>query len=104
MTDPTKLQAMNDWPVPTFIKSLRDFLGVIGYYKKFIKGCGDTAAPLTAPLKKNSFEWLTETQEAFEKLKVAVTQPPVLALPDFSKIFVIECDAFKYKDYGYFDA
>jgi hypothetical protein len=63
------------------------------YYKKFIRGYGSIAAPLTAMLKKNSFTWIEPAQAAFLALKTAVTQAPVLALPNFSQPFVIECDA-----------
>jgi hypothetical protein len=81
------------WPIPTSIKSLRGFLGLIGYYRKFIKGYGIIAAPLTALLKKNAFHWTLVATEAFLNLKKAVTSPPVLRLLDFSKTFTIECDA-----------
>jgi len=91
--DPGKIQAMVDWPHPTTIKALRGFLGLTGYYKKFIRGYGAIAAPLTAMLKKNSFSWSEPAQEAFVALKTAVTQAPVLALPNFSQPFLIECDA-----------
>jgi hypothetical protein len=63
------------------------------YYKKFIRGYGSIAAPLTAMLKKNSFTWIEPAQAAFLALKTAVTQAPVLALPNFAQPFVIECDA-----------
>jgi hypothetical protein len=91
--DPGKIAAMVDWPLPKNIKALRGFLGLTGYYRKFIKGYGSIASPLTAMLKKNSFGWNTAVHEAFQPLKVAVTRAPVLALPDFSQPFVIECDA-----------
>jgi hypothetical protein len=91
--DPGKIQALVGWPHPKTIKALRGFLGLIGYYRKFIRGYGSIAAPLTAMLKKNSFFWSELAQEAFQALKIAVTQAPVLALPNFSRPFLIECDA-----------
>jgi len=71
--DPGKIQAMVDWPFPKNIKAWRGFLGLTGYYRKFIKGYGSIAAPLTSMLKKNSFEWNDSTREALKALKVAVT-------------------------------
>lgn len=92
--DPTKLEAISQWVLPTTIKSLRGFLGLTGYYRKFIRSYGIIAAPLTALLKKNSFFWTPDATEAFLKLKAAVTSPLVLRLPDFSQTFTIECDAY----------
>jgi hypothetical protein len=91
--DPSKLDAMVSWPIPRSIKALRGFLGLTGYYRKFIRHYGLLAAPLSNLLKKNSFVWTSEATQAFEALKLAVTSPPVLRLPDFSLPFVIECDA-----------
>jgi hypothetical protein len=77
-TDPSKLDAMVSWPIPTSIKSLRGFLGLTGYYIKFIRVYGVIAAPFTALLKKNVFQWTNSAIEAFLNLKKAVTSPLVL--------------------------
>jgi len=82
-----------EWPFPKTLKALKGFLELTGYYRKFIKSYGSIAAPLTNMLKKNSFGWTAAAQEAFEALKLVVSRAPVLALPNFSQPFIIECDA-----------
>lgn len=91
--DPEKIKAMVDWPFPINIKSMRSFLRLTGYYRKFIRGYGSIAAPLTTMLKKNAFLWTEDAKTAFQKLKAAVTHAPVLALPNFNQPFVVESDA-----------
>lgn len=91
--DPSKILAMTQWPVPRNIKALRGFLGLIGYYRKFICRYAYIAAPLTDLLKKESFKWFVQAQDAFEAFKLAVTSTPVLALPNFDLPFELETDA-----------
>lgn len=90
--DPTKVQDVLDWPFLRTIKQLRGFLGLTAYYRKFIKGYGTIAKPLTTLLQKGKFGWNQEAQQAFTTLKKALTTL-VFALPDFTKTFEIETDA-----------
>lgn len=79
--DPSKIQSMLDWLLLTNIKSLRGFLRLTGYYRRFIKGYGIIAALLNALLRKNAFKWSLAATEAFQELKDAVTQPPGVDSP-----------------------
>uniref|UniRef100_A0A2N9H624 Reverse transcriptase n=1 Tax=Fagus sylvatica TaxID=28930 RepID=A0A2N9H624_FAGSY len=88
--DLEKISAMVEWPQPCSTRAMRGFLGLTGYYRKFIQDYGKIAAPLTQMLRKNSFNWSEKAVASFEKLKVSMTQAPVLALPDFSLQFVKE--------------
>ena len=72
---------------------MRGFLGLTSYYRKFIKDYDLIAAPLTTLFKKDSFHWSHRAKEAFDALKQAISSPLVLALPDFSKPFMVECDS-----------
>lgn len=80
--------AVKNWPLPTSLKQQRGFLELAGYYR-FVQGYGAIARPLTNMLKKNHFHWPEEAKAAFQSLEDSLIQSPVLALPDFSKEFVI---------------
>ena len=89
-----EVQAIVEISNPTGKKTLRRFLGMVGYYRKFCKSFADVVLPLTNLLKKNEkFLWTGSCQEAFEKLKSIVCQQPVLKAPDFGKPFSLAVDA-----------
>jgi len=84
---------MLHWPIPTNTTELRAFLGVTGYYRKFVRNYGVIAKPLTKVLRLKQFQWSAQAQEAFDNLKVAMTQTLVLTLPNFQEQFTVETDA-----------
>ena len=93
-TDPEKIKTVTEWPVPTSVKEVRSFLGLAGYYRRFVKGYASVAAPLPALTKKDQpFVWTEETQRAFEMLRDALTLPPILAMPNDTGDFVLDTDA-----------
>ncbi|PNY05566.1 retrotransposon-related protein [Trifolium pratense] len=91
--DPKKIEDMLKWPKPKDIKGQRVFLGLTGYYRKFVKNYGRIAWPSTQLLKKDNVCWNDESQFAFEQLKLAMTTVSVLAVPNFEKEFIVEVDA-----------
>jgi archaellum component FlaC len=92
--DGAKVKAINEWEHPTKVTELRSFLGLVNYYRRFIKGYSARAAPLTDLLKKSQgWDWSVRSQKAFDELKAAVMKEPVLALPDFNKNFEVQTDA-----------
>ena len=91
--DPAKVQAVLDWPQPRSARAVRGFLGLAGYYRKFVHDYGTIATPLMSLTKKDGFRWTEEAAVVFQALKHAVTSAPVLALPAFDRTFIVECDA-----------
>ena len=91
--DHNKIKAIKVWKVPTTIKQFRGFLGLTGNYRKFVSNYGRIAARLTTLSKKYAFSWTYEATRAFEHLKEAMCLALVLAMLDFTKTFIMECDA-----------
>lgn len=90
----SKVQAISDWPQPAGVEQLRQFLGLAGFYQRFVRNFAAIAAPLTELLRKDVvFSWGTQEQEAFTKLKHALTTTPVIRQPDPTLPFVIHSDA-----------
>jgi hypothetical protein len=93
-TDQSKINAMVNWPVSTSFIEVRDFLDFIGYYRKFVKGYGILAKPLTNILKPKHFVWSDEAASAFSALKQAMCSTPILTLPNFDEPFEIKIAAY----------
>jgi hypothetical protein len=88
-----KVTAVSSWPTPRSARGLQGFLGLAGYYRKFIHDFGIMAAPLTLLLRRDAFTWDDEDESAFQALKGALTTGSVLQMPDFDKIFTMDSDA-----------
>ena len=96
-TDPSKTSAVAEWPIPRKLKEVQAFLGLCGYYRKFIKGFSAIAQPLYRLTQKDQkFVWDIDCQEAFDTLKAAMTSTPVLAYPRSDGPFILDTDASNY--------
>ena len=94
---PEKLEAVRKMPPPTTPKEVRQFLGLVGYYRKFVPKFADIARPLTNLTKQDvPYEWTTKCQEAFEFLKEMLLKEPVLKYPDPGKPYTLFTDASKF--------
>ena len=98
-TDPAKIEAVKQWPVPSRVTDVRSFLGLASYYRRFIQDFAEIAAPLHRLTAKTTekFKWTPECDRAFRVLKEKLVSAPVLAFPCFGEEFVVDCDA---SDYG----
>ena len=92
-TDPDKTAVIHQWPAPTNLKEIRQFLGFASYYRRFIKNFANVAAPLyKLTEKQTSWEWTSETNQAFHSLKHLLTSAPVLTFPRFDDQFIVDQD------------
>lgn len=92
-TDPDKISAIQEFPLPKTLKQLRSFLGMSGWYRRFVKNFATLTAPLTDCITTTKFIISEEGKDAFNKIKEVLTTAPVLTEADFSKMFFIQCDA-----------
>lgn len=95
--DPKKVAAINSWPTPQSVSDLRSFLGLAGYYRKFVEKFSSIARPLSNLLCKDTkYEWTDSHEQAFQTLKKAITTAPTLIIPDLNKPFHVVTDASGY--------
>ena len=84
--DPSKVQSVTDWLAPTSVSEICSFLGLAGYYRRFIENFSKIAKPMTELLKKDTkLKWTEHCEASFQELKKRSTTAPVLALPDIHK-------------------
>ncbi|WVZ63040.1 hypothetical protein U9M48_012712 [Paspalum notatum var. saurae] len=92
--DPSKVEDVLNWKQPETVTEIRSFLGLAGYYRRFIKDFSKTVKPMTSLTKKNAkFIWSPKCEEGFRELKKLLTSAPILAQPDVTKPFDVYCDA-----------
>ena len=92
--DPSKIQTIENWKAPKTPTEIRQFLGLAGYYRRFIRNFSKIAKPLTSLTQKGvSFNWEDKQEEAFQQLKQALCSAPVLSLPEGNDDFIVYCDA-----------
>ena len=93
-TDPAKTDKVRNWPCPTNVKEVQQFLGFSNYYRKFIKNFATIAKPLyQITERKGTFKWTAACQEAFDTLRIQLSTAPMLAYPDYTRPFILDTDA-----------
>ena len=96
MVDPSKTEAVSQWQQPKNVSEVRSFLGLAGYYRRFVEGFSRIALPLTQLTRKNhKFLWTEACERSFQELKERLTTAPVFTIPQGSDGFALYCDASK---------
>ena len=94
VVDLSKVQSVTEWIAPTSVSEICSFLGLAGYYRRFIENFSKTAKPMIELLKKDTkFKWTEDCEASFQELKKRMTTVPLLTLPDIHKDFQVYCDA-----------
>lgn len=93
--DPGKISAIKSWPTPTTITEVRSFHGLASFYRCFVSQFSSLMAPMTDTIRDGRFNWTPEADKAFTLIKHKLCSTPILALPDFSLVFELHCDASK---------
>ena len=93
-TDPEKVEKVSNWPVPINVREVQQFLGLVNYYRRFVKDCAQLAKPLHRLTGNNrEFQWTDQCQQAFDTLRRLLVSAPVLEFPDCTREFILHTDA-----------
>ena len=97
LPNPKKVERLQGMAPPVNVSEVRSFLGLAGYYRRFVRNFAETTSPITQLLKADhKFEWTVQCQVAFDSIKTLLTTAPVLAYPNFTKSFVLDPDGCDY--------
>ena len=92
--DPEKVEVVMSWERSKSVFEIRSFLGLVGYYRRFIEDFSRLAAPMTRLTRKEvKFDWDDQCEEAFQELKRRLTKAPILIVPDRGQVYIVYCDA-----------
>ena len=92
--DPEKVEKVSQWPVPVNGREVQQFLGLVNYYRRFMKDCAQLAKPLYRLTEKNHlFRWTDQCQQSFDTLRQRLVSAPILAFPDCTREFILDTDA-----------
>ena len=92
--EPSKVKSILEWPTPTSVDQVYSFIGTVSYCRRFIKDFAKLASPMTQLFRKGvEFKWEAAQQNAFDLLKMKISKPPILAMPNYNEEFNISSDA-----------